>query len=130
MAGYTGSALYLAFNGTVLDTDYRAFNPSEDGDLSDVSAGADANRTYVTNLKDGTASGTILVQADDTTIWGAVAVFAEGTLEWAEEGTAAGKPRHHVNAIVTGRNKTAEYASEVTADISWQFSGAVTDTTY
>ena len=101
MAGYAGGALYLAFGGVVLDTDYRSFSPTEEMGVADVSAGADANRTYVDLLKDGTATATILIQAADTTTWGAVALGTEGTLEWAEEGTASGKPRHHVNAIVT-----------------------------
>ena len=30
MAGYTGSALYLTFGGTVLDTDYRDFSAGEE----------------------------------------------------------------------------------------------------
>ena len=130
MAGITGTALYLAFGGTVLDTDYRSFGPDESTGIVDQSAGNDASRTYLTTLKDGSASSTIVIQAADTTTWGAVALGTEGTLEWAEEGTAATKPRHYVNAIVTGRKKSMEYADLVVADISWQFSGAVTDATY
>ena len=130
MAGYTGTALYLAFNGTVLDTDYRSLGPEESIDTVEQSAGADTNKTYLTLLKDGTTSTSIVAQAADTTTWGAVAPGAEGTLEWAEEGTTAGNQRHYVNAIVLSRTKTIEYAGLVMADISWQFSGAVTDDTY
>ena len=130
MAGITGSALYLKFGDTVLDTDYRAFGPSEEIGLVDQSAGADTERTYLTTLKDGTATATIVIQAGDTTTWGAVAPGTEGTLEWGEEGTANGKPKHTVNAIVTGREKSIEYADLIVADITWQFSGAITDSTY
>ena len=128
--GITGKELYLAFKSVVLDTDYRSFSGSETGELADQTAGADANRTYLPTVKDGTFTTTILVQTDDTTTWGAVAVHGEGTLEWAEEGTAAGNMRHYVNAIVTDRTKSGEYADVVVADITWQFSGACTDTTY
>lgn len=130
MAGITGTALYLAFDGTVLDTDYRSFGPGEEIGTVDQSAGSDANRTYLTTLKDGSADSTIVVQSADTATWGALALGTEGTLEWGEEGTASGKQRHYVNAIVTGRAKTIEYADLIVADISWQYSGAVTDTTY
>ena len=130
MAGITGKNLYIAFGGTVLDTDYRSFGSSEEMGLVDQSAGSDAARTYLTTLTDGTSSLTILIQADDTTTWGAVAVGTEGTLEWGEEGTASGKPKHTVNAIVATREKSMEYADVVVADVSFQYSGAVTDSTY
>ncbi len=130
MAGFAGGAAYIAFAGVVLDTDFRSFSPTEEMGVADVSAGADTNRTYVDLLKDGTATITILIQSADTTTWGAVALGTEGSLEWAQEGTAAGKPRHHANAIVTSRTPTYEYEGEVTADVGWQLSGAVTDTTY
>ena len=81
MAGTTGSALYLAFDSTVLDTDYRSFSPSEEIGLVDQSAGSDTNRTYLTTLKDGTASATIVIQSEDTTTWGALVPGTEGTLE-------------------------------------------------
>ena len=130
MAGITGSALYLAFASTVLDTDYRSFSPAEEMGTVDQSAGADTNRTYLTTIKDGTASVTILIQSEDTTTWGAVVPGTEGTLEWGEEGTAAGKPQHTVNAIVTSREKTIEFEDVVGADVEFQYSGAVTDSTY
>lgn len=130
MSGHTGTALYLLFDGNVLDTDYRSFSESEEIGTVDQSAGADAERTYLTELKDGTASATIVVQADDTTTWGYLVPGTEGTLEWGTEGTASGKPRSYVNAIVTSREKSMEYADLVVGDVEWQFSGAITDTTY
>lgn len=130
MPGITGTALYVIFGGNVLDTDYRSFGPSEEIGTVDQSAGADTERTYLTTLKDGTASMTIVIQADDTTTWGYLVPGTEGSLEWGEEGTAAGEPRHYVNAIVTGRDKTIEYADLVVADLTFQYSGAVTDDTY
>ena len=130
MAGITGKNLYLAFNGTVLDTDYRSFAPNEEIGIVDQSAGSDAARTYLTTLEDGTATATIVIQSDDTTTWGAVDKGAEGTLEWGEEGTTAGNMRHYVNAIVTGRNRSMSFDDLVVGDLSFQFSGEVVDTTY
>lgn len=130
MAGKTGKNLYLAFGGKVLSTDYRSFAPSEEIGIVDQSAGADAARTYLTTLEDGTATATIVVQASDTATWGAVAPGSEGTLEWGDEGTAGGKPRHYVNAIVTGRNQSIAFDDLVVGDLSFQFSGEPADTTY
>jgi len=130
MAGITGSGLYLKFGDTVLDTDYRAFSPSEEIGVVDQSAGSDTSRTYLTTLKDGKASVTIVIQAGDTTTWGAVDIGTEATLEWGEEGTDAGDPKHTVNAIVTSREKSMEYADLIVADVAFQYSGDVADDTY
>ena len=128
MAGYTGTALFLDFGGTVLDTDFRAFNPAETGGVVDQSGGADTSRTYLTTLKDGTATATIVVQAGDTNTWTAVIPLTSGTLMWAEEGSGAGTQVHTVWAIVTERRKSMAYADLIVADLSWQFSSAVVDT--
>jgi hypothetical protein len=133
MTGYTGTALYLAFKGTALNADYRSFDDGQEIDLVDASAGADANKTYLTALKDGTADGEF---ADQTGGTAATALYnlcvpgAEGTLEWGPEGTATNKPRHYVNAIVKSRKKGHPYNEHVMVTISWQFSGAITDGAY
>ncbi len=133
MPTYTGTALYLAFDGTEIDTDFREFSVSEEMGIVDGSAGADANRTYLTTLKDGTASGTFLDQTGGTA---ATALYnkcipgAEGTLEWGPEGNSSDDPRHHVNAIVTTRDMTVNFEDVTEVVISWQYSGAVTDTAY
>lgn len=130
MPSITGANLYVKFGTTVLDTDYRSFGHSENMGVVDESAGADTARTYLTTLEDGTATLTILLQADDTTTWGAIDIGTEATLEWGDEGTTAGDAKHTVNAIVTGRSKSFGYADVVTCDVEFQFSGAVADNTY
>jgi len=131
-AGIIGKNLYLIFGTTVLDTDYRAFGESETGASVDISAGADAYKTYLTTLADGTASATIMVQSGTafTAVWAALIPNTEGTLEWAPEGTATSAQQHKVNAFVTKREKSMEFADIVVCDIGWQFSGSVTDGTY
>ncbi|MFQ5433493.1 MAG: hypothetical protein ACE5FD_01315, partial [Anaerolineae bacterium] len=73
MAEYTGKNLYLKFGSTVLGADYRSFKPSEDIGTEDASAGSDANRTYLTTLKDGKGQITLVDQAVGTAVWAAVA---------------------------------------------------------
>ena len=130
MAAITGQNLYMAFNGTVLDTDYRDFAANRAIGTVDASAGADADRTFLTTLREGDGSIAIIRQASDTTTYGALLPGTEGTFEWAEEGTTAGLARHYVNAIVTGLNEPQSYEDLVMVEVSFLFSGAVTDTTY
>lgn len=130
MAGVTGKNLYCIFGSAVLDTDYRSFSATETAGVTDISAGADANRTYLATLKDGTASISILMQASDTATWAAVAPTTGGTLEWAPEGTTATYPRHYAYAFVLSREKSMAFTDEVVGDVEFQISGAVTDTTY
>jgi len=130
MVAKTGTAMYLKFGATVLSGDYRTFEAEETGDVVDGSAGADTNRTYLTTLKDGTGSSTIVAQAGSTALWAACAPLTSGTLEWDEEGTTAGKPKHTCWAIVTSRKMATEYADLTVFDVAWQFSGAVADSTY
>jgi len=124
--------LYLKFGSTVLDTDYRSFSAGEEMNLVDESAGSDTARSYLTTLKDGTASATIVIQAGDTGTWAALTPGTSGTLEWGQEGTAATKPKHTVNAIISSREMSMEYADLVVADIEWQISDAsgIVDDTY
>ena len=131
-AGATGKNAYLKFVNTVLSTNYRSFNTSEDMALVDQSAGSDTGTTYLTTLTDGTMAATIKYKAGDTAIWGALVPGTEGTLEWGEEGTTAGKPKHTVNAIVQNRSKSATYNDLIVCDINFQFSAnaGVTDSTY
>lgn len=130
MAGFAGADLFLDFGGTVLNTDFRAFNQTETGDVVDQSAGADTGRTYLTTLKDGTATATIVIQAADTNTWDALVPLTSGTLMWAEEGSGAGTQVHTVWAMVIERRKSMAYADLIVADLSWQFSSAVVDTKF
>ena len=128
MAGMTGISGWIKFGSVVLSTDYRAFSPTETGGVVDQSGGADTERTYLTTLKDGTASASLVMQTGaGTLVWAAVAPLTDDTLWWAEEGSSAGKQIHYVWAIVTERRKSLAYADLAVADVTWQFSGAVSD---
>lgn len=127
MVAHTGTALWIKFGATVLSGDYQSFGDTETGGVVDASAGADTNRTYLTTLKDGTATATLALQTGaGTLIWEAVAPLTSGTLWWADEGSAASKQIHYVWAFVTERRKSLAYADLTVADITWQFSSAVT----
>lgn len=131
MAGLTGSGLYLKFGGTVLNTDYRAFNQNESIGKVDDSAGADSQRHYLTTLNDGIWTASIVAQASDVTTRGTLVPGTGGVLEVGLEGTAAGKQKSTVaSAFVEERRVAAQYADLIMYDISWQLNAAVVEGTY
>lgn len=137
MAGMTGKSAWIKFgavtlnNGVAAGGRYQSLSATETGGVVDASAGADTVRTYLTTLKDGTATASILMETGvGTLIWKAIAPLTSGTLWWAEEGSSSNKQEHHVWAIVTERRKTVGYADLIVADVTWQFSGSVTDTKF
>lgn len=134
MAEYTGTALYAAFKGTAISTDFRTLTTSEEMDVVDASAGADVAKSYLTALEDGTATLELLDQTGGTAataMWNLMDKGASGTLEWAPEGTATNKPRHYVaTAIVTSRERETPYDDVVALTFEFQFSSVVVDTAY
>jgi len=130
MPEMTGSALYIKFGTTVLSADFRTFDPDENIDFVDASAGADTNKTYLALLKDGTVSVGLVAQTGGSLLWTAIAPGTSGTLEWGEEGTATGKQKHTVLALVKGRKRTEPYDGLIVITADFQFNGAVTDGVY
>lgn len=130
--GFTGSAAYIKFGSTELDAYYRTLGHTEEIDLVEESAGSDANKLYLTALKDGNRDLEIIMPSGTagTAVYGAVAPGTSGTLEVGPEGTAAGKARSYVTAIVKSRGSPLTYNDITTLSVSFQFSGAVTDTAY
>ena len=133
MTKYTGTNLIVQFKGTVLSGEFRSFDSGESIDLVDQSAGGDVAKTYLTALEEGDAKFESLNQTGatgGTAEWALVDKGQEGTLDWGPEGTATGKPRHWVNAIVKDRKRSFPYEDVVKMNVSFQFSGVVTDTVY
>lgn len=132
MAEYVGSSLYLKFGTTELQGDFRSLSVTETIDIVDASAGSDTHRTHLGTLESGQASVELVDQAVGTAVWAAVDIGTSGTLEWGPEGTATGKPKHTVTAIVTNRAKEIPYDDIVTLTVDFEFSDAsgVVDTVY
>ena len=122
MAEYSGTNLYVIFGSTVLSGDYRRLTTTESMDLVDASAGSDTGTTHVSTLTNGQATYEAVAQTDGTVMWAAVANGTSGTLEWAPEGTASGKQKHTVTAIVSSRENNIGYNDVVTLTVNFQFS--------
>lgn len=130
MAEFAGSSLFLKLGSVELTSDSRKFNAEETIDIVDASAGSDAYKPKITTQKDGTASVELVAQAGGTVLWSALAPGVSGTLEWGEEGTVSGKPRHYVTAIVSKRNREVPYDGIVVLTADFVFNSVVTDTVY
>ncbi len=130
--GATGTDTYAAFGTTVLSTNYRSFSITDEMNLVDQSAGSDTSTTYLTTLRNGTLSMSVKHKAGDTALWAALTPGREATLEWGEEGTTAGKPKHQVLALLQSRTQGASYNDLIVVDLNFQFNSdtGVTDGTY
>lgn len=127
---FTGSGAYLKFGATELQTYYRTAAFDETVDLVDKSAGADGNKTYLSALKDGTYTQDIVMPTGGTALITALAVGTSGTLLFGPEGTAAGKPKASVLAIIQSRGRPLAYNDVTTMSVTWQFNGAVTNSVW
>ncbi len=130
IAGFTGSAAYLKFGATELQTYYRTATLNESIDLVDKSAGADASKTYLTALKDGTFTAEVVLPTGGTAIVAATNVGTSGTILYGPEGTASGKPKASVLAIVSSRGRPLTYNDVTTMSVTWQFNGDVTNSNW
>lgn len=130
MAGKTGKDLYLEFDSTQLDADYRSFDPDIEIDTVEDTTGSDDNKTYVTTTKDGTASATLIYQASGGGNVETPDIGDEGNLIWGPEGNTTGLKRFTVNAILTKVGRKHPYDGLIEYSLEWQFSGAVTEDTF
>lgn len=130
MTEYTAATLYLKFGSTVLSADFRTFDNDENIGLVESQAGSDTNKTYLTTLKDGSASVSLVDQTGGSALWTAVVPGTSGTLEWGPEGTASTKPKHTALALVKSRKRSEPYDGIVTLDVAFQINGAITDSAY
>lgn len=130
MAEFTGKNAVIQFvysGGTIdLAADYRTLSKAPSIGMVDASAGSDADRTYLTTLKDGTYSWGGVVQAVGTAIRTALVEGVTGTLIIGEEGTAAGKPRESVPVISMGAQYNIPYDNVVEISCQFQKNGART----
>lgn len=115
---------YVSFAGAEISADYRTFEVELSVDTVETSAGADASKSYIATLKDGTAKMTYAYSGTAGTAYTSLlGVGAKGTLLWGAEGTALGKPKGGAVAIVTGHSKPMSYNEIISRTVTFQFTG-------
>jgi hypothetical protein len=134
MTEHTGKDLVVSFihaGGTlVLNTDYRTLGVSPTIGLVKASAGADADETYLTTLKDGKYSYKGLSQVGGTVLENALVEGTKGTLIIGREGTVAGSPKETVPVISMGGQYNYPYDNVIEISCDFQKNGARTLATY
>lgn len=123
MAEYVGKSLWLLFGGVRYDAHYRSFKPSEEAGMVDGSAGSDTYDVYYATRSKGTASAEFVAQdgTAGTAMWAALAPNTTGTLEWAPEGSAVGRPRRYVTAVITKREENLKYDDVNMWTVEWAY---------
>ena len=135
MARYTGKDLYVQWvysGGTVeLNGDFRTLTVSEETDTDDASAGADTHRSYEPTLGDTTIELEMLDNdAAFNTVWPALKPQTKGTLTWGPQGTATGKPKRSVPALVNSRDHEIPYDGMVNITVEFQAQDWISDSTW
>lgn len=129
---YTGTALYVKFGSTVLSSRYKSWEENVSTNLVETAAGSDTMRTYLSTLDEGATTLEILDQTGGTVLWAAVAPRTSGTLEWAPEGTASGKPKNVVLALVKSRKRAIvnDDVTKITVEFQHNSTSGVTASLY
>jgi hypothetical protein len=127
MTHYTGANLYVSFKGTVISGDQTSFDFHDEMGMVDTSAGADAARTYLNTLLDGTAKHESHYEGGTaaTETYNLCTPGAEGTLIVGPIGTTTNLPKITINsARVKSRDLTMPYDDNIDVSIDFQLNAA------
>ena len=124
----TGKNLYVAWidaTGTVaISGDQTAFDPGFTGETVDASAGADDWRVHLATMKDAAMKmETYYKGTNGTATLARVEIHDSGTLVWGPEGTAAGKPKWGIPALVTKNDYSMPFDNLIKVTIEWKQQG-------
>lgn len=128
MATFSGSDGVILV-GTNQVAEVRSYSIDETMDtLEDTSMG-DTSRTYKTSLKSFSGSADVFFDDTDTSGQGALTVGTSATLNIQMEGNTSGDHKLSGTVLVTGRTITASFDGLVEASITFQGTGALTEST-
>lgn len=128
MATFSGSD-GVVLVGTDQVAEIRSYSIDETMDTLEDTAMGDSSRTYKTSLKQFSGSADVLFDDTDSSGQGALTVGSSVTLNVQMEGNTAGDHKFTGTVLVTGRTISASYDGLVEASISFQGTGALTEST-
>jgi hypothetical protein len=127
MATHTGSEGTIKINNDVVG-ELRSFSLESTAETIEDTSMGDTNRSYKVGLK--TFTGTASVFFDETdTAQNALDAGAEITLNIFPEGASSGDTYYTGSAIVTGRTINSSFDGMVEMELSFQGTGALTEST-
>ena len=127
MATHTGSEGTIKIGANTLG-ELRSFSLESTAETIEDTSMGDASRTYKVGLKTFTGTASVFFDETDTAQPGLVA-GAEITLNVYPEGASSGDTYYTGSAIVTGRTINSSFDGMVEAEISFQGTGALTEST-
>lgn len=128
MATFTGSDGVILV-GTDQVAEVRSYSIDETMDTLEDTAMGDTSRTYKTSLKSFSGSADVFFDDTDTAGQGALTVGSEVTLNVQFEGNTTGDHKLSGTVLITGRTISASFDGMVEASISFQGTGALTEST-
>ncbi|MGB0600494.1 MAG: hypothetical protein ACPGLY_27775 [Rubripirellula sp.] len=128
MATFTGSDGVILV-GTDQVAEVRSYSIDETMDTLEDTAMGDTSRTYKTSLKSFSGSADVFFDDTDTAGQGALTVGSEVTLNVQFEGNTSGDHKLSGTVLITGRTISASFDGMVEASISFQGTGALTEST-
>ena len=128
MATFSGSDGVILV-GTDQIAEVRSYSIDETMDTLEDTAMGDTSRTYKTSLKSFSGSADVFFDDTDTAGQGALTVGSEVTLNVQFEGNTTGDHKMSGTALITGRTISASFDGMVEASISFQGTGALTEST-
>jgi len=128
MATFTGSDGVILV-GTDQIAEVRSYSIDETMDTLEDTAMGDTSRTYKTSLKSFSGSADVFFDDTDTAGQGALTVGSEVTLNVQFEGNTTGDHKISGTVLITGRTISASFDGMVEASISFQGTGALTEST-
>ena len=127
MATHTGSEGTIKIGSDVLG-ELRSFSLESTAETIEDTSMGDASRTYKVGLKTFTGTASVFFDEADTAQPSLVA-GAEITLNVYPEGASSGDTYYTGSAIVTGRTINSSFDGMVEMEISFQGTGALTEST-
>ena len=128
MATFSGSDGVILV-GTDQIAEVRSYSIDETMDTLEDTAMGDTSRTYKTSLKSFSGSADVFFDDTDTAGQGALTVGSEVTLNVQFEGNTTGDHKMSGTVLITGRTISASFDGMVEASISFQGTGALTEST-
>ena len=131
MSAFAGSSLVVtwiqAAATTVLTGDHKSCSYTPSLGLYDQTAGADANKSYIPGVKDGSVTFNAIMQSGTGS--GGTLTFSTltegniGTVIIQPEGTVAAKPKITIPAISQGAAQSWPYDNVCEVTVNWQQNG-------
>lgn len=131
MAKYSGKDMYISFGGVSVAGYGRSLEVNQSAADIDVTTYGSQDQEFIAGVVGRSATLSVLDDDASPTVRNKFGPGSTGTLIWAPQGTASGKPKRTVGtAVVTEANESYPYDDAVVIEVTMRLSGSVTEGTW